>query len=131
MTVNHTDRGTGPGDARFERVVEELTAIRAEMVADAARSASRLAQVHANFRDSARNLVHYLALRRHDLRPLQLRLAALGLSSLGRTESHVLATVDAVLDVLHRLTGSPRQTPSPETSAVDFGTGERRLAEHT
>jgi hypothetical protein len=45
-------------------------------------------------------LRHDLALRRHDLRPMQLRLAALGLSSLGRAESHVLATVDAVLGVL-------------------------------
>ncbi|MEI7837668.1 MAG: pyruvate kinase [Planctomycetota bacterium] len=131
MTVKHTDSSTGLGNGSLERVVEELTAIRAEMVADEARSASRLDPVHPNYRDSARNLVHYLALRCRDLRALQLRLAALGLSSLGRTESHVLATVDAVLEILHRLTGSPRQTTPPETTAVDFGTGERLLAEHT
>ena len=131
LTENHTDGGTGPGNASLERVVEELEVIRAEMIADAARSASRLDKVHANYRESARNLVHYLALRRRDLRALQLRLAALGLSSLGRAESHVLATVDAVLDILYRLTGRPRQTPPPETAAVDFGTGERLLAQHT
>ena len=44
-------------------------------------------------RGSARNLVHYLALRRHDIRPLQVELSALGLSSLGRLEAHVLASI--------------------------------------
>ena len=41
-----------------------------------------------DFAPSAANFAHYLALRRHDIRPLQLELAARGLSSLGRAESH-------------------------------------------
>lgn len=53
-------------------------------------------------RTSARNLVHYLALRTDDLRPLQEALAACGLSSLGRAESHVLANLDAILRHLER-----------------------------
>ena len=77
--------------------------IRASILAEAVQSAERLDRVHANYRESARNLVHYLSLRRHDLRPLQWSLAKLGLSSLGRTESHVLATVNAVMEILHRL----------------------------
>jgi pyruvate kinase len=48
-------------------------------------------------RPSARNLIHYLAVRQYDLRPVQRELARRGLSSLGRAEAHVLATVDAVL----------------------------------
>lgn len=51
----------------------------------------------------ARNLLHYLVLRRHDIRPLQRRLAALGLSSLGRAESHVLGAVQTVLHLLKQL----------------------------
>jgi len=46
---------------------------------------------------SARNLLHYLALRRVDLRRLQEELADLGLSSLGRSEGHTLHNLDAVL----------------------------------
>jgi pyruvate kinase len=92
-----------PGNADIEGVLSELMAIREDMVSSLVMSQPHLARVHANYRDSARNLLHYLALRRRDLRPLQLRLASLGLSSLGRAESHVLATVDAVLNVLHRL----------------------------
>ncbi len=53
--------------------------------------------------ESARNLLHYIALRRHDLRDLQLRLSRLGLSSLGRSEPHVMASVDVVLALLYRL----------------------------
>jgi pyruvate kinase len=46
-------------------------------------------RVPEEHRESARNLVHYIALRHHDLRDLQLRLAQLGLSSLGRSEGCV------------------------------------------
>jgi pyruvate kinase len=100
------------------------------MLADPAAPQQCLEEVHGNYRDSARNLLHYLVLRRRDLRPLQLRLAAFGLSSLGRAEPHVLATVDAVLEVLHRLAGRPWQ-PAPGEKPVDFATGRRLLAEHT
>ena len=101
------------------------------MVADAAASSAALESVHANYRDSADNLLHYLSLRRHDLRPLQVRLAALGLSSLGRAESHVLATVDAVLEVLHRARESRAARRGTQAPSVDFAQGQRLLAEHT
>jgi pyruvate kinase len=47
-------------------------------------------------RRDAVNLVHYLALRQGDVRDLQRRLGARGLSSLGRCEAYVLATVECV-----------------------------------
>ena len=78
-----------------------------------------------------RNLLHYLALRRRDLRPLSSRLTALGLSSLGRAESHVMATVDAVLGVLHGLAHRSWQSASEESPVVDFAKGQRLLTEHT
>ncbi len=114
----------------IESAFNELTVIRADIVDGAAMSQARLEKVHANYRDSARNLLHYLALRRRDLRPLQMRLAALGLSSLGRAESHVLATVDSVMEVLQRLMGCSERPPMQGTAVVDFAQGERLLAEH-
>ncbi len=54
---------------------------------------------------SARNLVHYLALRRHDLRDLHAPLAALALSSLGRIEPHVLENLLGVIGHLERACG--------------------------
>jgi pyruvate kinase len=47
--------------------------------------------------ESARNLACYLALRRRDLRPLQTALMCRGLSSLGRSESRVVPTLDAII----------------------------------
>jgi len=44
-------------------------------------------------RQSAVNLAHYIGLRRQDVRRLQLDLAGLGLSSLGRSEGHVRDTL--------------------------------------
>jgi len=73
-TANHLDR------ADVDVIAQALMAIRADMVAAPALSKRWLDAVHENYRDSARNLLQYLALRRHDLRPLQLRLAQWGLS---------------------------------------------------
>jgi pyruvate kinase len=78
---------------------------------------------------SARNLAHFLVLREHDLRSLQQRLASLGLSSLGRAETHVLANLDKVLVVLHRLAGlhwTPRQRDEP----VGRSEGQALLCRH-
>ncbi len=60
---------------------------------------------------SALNLARYLALREQDLRPLQSRLASLGLSSLGRLEAHVLEHIDAVIALLERCTDQPFGRP--------------------
>jgi len=56
---------------------------------------------------AAHNLACYLALRRHDISDLQGALAAFGLSSLGRLEGHVMASLDAVAATLGRLAGEP------------------------
>jgi pyruvate kinase len=79
-----------------------------------------------DFLPSARNLADYLALRRQDLSSLQADLSALGLSSLGRCESHVMANLDAVAAALARLCGdAPEPFPDPEL----WSEGARRLRE--
>jgi pyruvate kinase len=78
------------------------------------RSSIRLDQ-HARFLDqqalnkSCVNLAQYLALRELDLRPLQEKLAEVGLSSLGRAESHVFATLQAVVTMLSRALGEQHE----------------------
>lgn len=52
---------------------------------------------------SVANMRAYLALRRHDNRALQAALGRLGLSSLGRSEGHVLATLEQVIGIVERL----------------------------
>jgi pyruvate kinase len=85
-------------------------------------------RIDHRYRLSARNLLEYLALRRHDLRELQPRLARLGLSSLGRSEAHALASLQAVLRALHSLAG---QKPfRPQVRALSFERGESLLERH-
>jgi hypothetical protein len=63
------------------------------------------------YRKSARNLAHYIALRHRDVRSIQQELAELGLSSLGRAEAHVMATLDAVMGAVRALARRPGQLP--------------------
>src|SRR6516225_10042769 len=87
--------------------------------------------VHEAHRRSARNLAHYLALRRRDIRRLQSHLAVLGLSSLGRIESHVLDAVQTVHRVLNVLLGSNSVLPSPAEPAVELSEGTQLLEANT
>ena len=76
-------------------------------------------------------LCQSLALRKRDIRPLQESLAALGLSSLGRSESRVLASLHAVLEVLHRLKGREWRRPATVEPEVSFDEGKALLDTHT
>jgi pyruvate kinase len=87
----------------IERVSAQLESICACAADFEIRYADELAAVHPNFRDSAKNLVHYLALRQTDIRVLQEDLAILGLSSLGRAERDVMASLRAVQTALRKL----------------------------
>jgi len=59
-----------------------------------------LAELPPSLRLSGANLAHYFALRKRDLRAVQRQLSLLGLSSLGRAEPHVLATIDAIIGLI-------------------------------
>ncbi len=111
-------------------LIGRLWSLRTAMLHSEQRYAEAIARVAPHQRASARNLVHFLALRATDQRELQHRLAWLGLSSLGRAESHVLANVDKVLGILHRLTGQPWQDRSPE-EPVGSVSGPALLGQHT
>ena len=87
-----------------------------------ARFASDLALVHPKFSASARNLLHYVALRQFDIGELQAQLAELGLSSLGGAERHVTASLQAVRSALDVLAGEPDAVIGTEARAFDEGT---------
>lgn len=87
-----------------------------------------------DFKESALNFAYYVALRRRDIRDLQIKLGNLGLSSLGRLEGHVLATLELVryhlaksanihedLDIPAHMTKSAQGLGSPlDTLTTDF-----------
>jgi pyruvate kinase len=91
------------------------------------RYAADIEAVHPEYRDSAKNLVHYLALRKTDLRELQEDLAVLGLSSLGRAERNVMASIRAVQSALTRLSSGAGDLPqlAPDEPELRTSRAER------
>jgi pyruvate kinase len=116
--------------AELEALIAEIAQVREHMLRVESAGFDRTHRAHPTYESSARNLLHYCALRSRDLRALQERLAARGLSSLGRAEAHVLCTVDAVLAVLHRLLGRNRDASVTDGRAPDFARGRALLDEH-
>ena len=115
---------------RIERSLRGIELLRGAAQAIEAELADALGKTVPARRESAYNLAHYLAVRRHDVRELQRDLSALGLSSLGRMEAHVMASLNAVCEVLLRLRGLPLPADLKVSPPVGFDTGAAILAEH-
>jgi len=113
----------------FERLVPSLDLLREDGLRIERDFAGELSEVEPAYRPSARNLLHYLGLRRHDIRSLQRDLHAMGLSSLGVLEAHTMASLNTVLEVLGRLTGQAVDVSLEPP--VDFNTGPLLLRDHT
>jgi pyruvate kinase len=121
---------TGGNRQSLDALLAELQAIHADLLRLEREFEPRLGD-YALHKNSARNLIDYLALRRRDIRQVQEQLAALGLSSLGRTESHVLAAIEAVLNVVHQLAGQEWRAPARRERSVGFAKGKSLLRANT
>ena len=93
------------GTDEIPQLIDELTGIRGEMAQAAAVHRTTLSGLHPDWQTSGRNLIRYPAPRRHDVRTLQRPLVGPRPFLACRSESSVLASIDAVLRVLHRLDG--------------------------
>jgi len=82
--------------------------------------AEDLLAVHPEFRDSARNLVHYLAMRETDITDLQEDLAVLGLSSLCHAERNVMGSIRAIQAALQPYSPGLNVAPSFEREALEL-----------
>ncbi len=109
-----------------KRLLEQLLELRQQVVEGSQKYLTAWGSP-CNPSPALENLARYLALRQHDLRDLQLELAALGLSSLGRCESRVLETLDAVIATLAATQGLSHKGPSYE----EFYAGDMALEQHT
>ena len=110
----------------LQSLVNQIRLLRDDALALEQSRVADLERIDPACRASAKNLVHYLSVRQHDLRDLQRDLAHLGLSSLGRMEAHVLPTLNAVLVALHKLSGA---TP-PTNLELDMDAGDELLSAH-
>lgn len=106
------------GPAEVEALRKRLHALRKSLLDIEVRSGELGKQGHESWHLSARNLLHYVALRSQDLRELQDELGDFGLSSLGRCESHVLSNINAVLDILQRISPGDESQNAPTGSSL-------------
>jgi pyruvate kinase len=115
----------------IESLISRLQPIRLEVLQAEQHFQKELDHVYSGNLQSARNLVHYLSLRRHDIRELQEDLGRLALSSLGRLESHVIATLDALLALLHKIARKNWHGRAIEETFAEFDSGSVLLEKHT
>ena len=116
---------------KIEPLIALLTEIQNHALAFEQLFSDAIFRISPSNRSSARNLLHYLGLRQHDIRDLQKDLSSLGLSSLGRCESHTMAMIDAVIRVLHLLINRTPNPSSKITVPVDMASGPAMLMRNT
>lgn len=95
-SITHHARDAHP----YYGLLHELEGLLDELMDFEHLSAKTQLLTHPLHLASAINLIHYLGLRRRDMRSLQERLSVAGLSSLGRMESHVFTNLNAIIDLL-------------------------------
>ncbi len=113
----------------IEDLIPALEKLREDAISMEHHYLKTVADIDPLYRSSARNLLHYLALRRSDIRNLQQSLELLGLSRLGRAEAHTLSSLDAVLNALHALAGLKKKAPDLAPD-VENRIGGKQLDEH-
>lgn len=116
----------------IDRTIRMVSYLRSEAESLEEDFGRELAKIPLEYRQSARNLVHYTAMRQHDIRALQQDLSTLGMTSLGGIEAHVMASLNSVLLVLNRVLGKTDLAPSdfgfqPE---LEHKLGDELLEEH-
>lgn len=116
-------------DRIVQHLIPALENLREAALALAQQHREVLTRIPRSQQESARNLLHYLSLRQHDIRQLQHELAELGLSRLGRVESHTVGSINVVLNALKALAGLPYSEDTSNEPEIRQGRG--RLEDHT
>ncbi len=111
------------------RLLSEVEAIRKYALDMEKQHESQLALVHENYYLSALNLVHYLALRSRDLRPLQAELSAYAISSQGHSEGYTLNNLHRIEVVLKALAELPFDEKIRDIP--DYKSSKLLLQQHT
>ena len=86
-------------------LLETLQALRATLLRIELEEADGLRAIHPDYRDSARNLLHFIAFHRHAHPGLPQALRQRGLCPLTDCDAHLLASLEAVITALQALEG--------------------------
>ncbi|NTY63599.1 pyruvate kinase [Mycolicibacterium sphagni] len=108
-------------EQELDRLQSEVDALLERLTDAESRWQPLIASVTAENHCSAINLAHYWALRQADLRDMQKRLTEFGLSSLGRSEAHVQATLQLVSAAIAAMRGHGWNPDDQACVGVDQG----------
>lgn len=111
------------------RLIHELNELQEDQKAAETKMSAALEAIPEDRRASARNLLHYLALRSRDYRSLQEALASMGLSSLGRAEGHLQHNVLLLLKHLNHIVRRSWQPPVGSDTVITRHDSTRLLAD--
>ncbi len=114
------------------RLIRKLEEIRDYVNQQEKAKAELIERVQPHYRESARNLLHYMALRAFDLRPIQEELSMLSISSLGHSEGYTLTNLNKILQILHVLQGEPLgDTAEDFKSDFNYYRSKQKLQENS
>lgn len=113
---------------KSQKLIHQIDKIIDASVDEEAKQMEALSRVSEVYMCSARNLIHYKALRRFDLRKLQKKLGQLGSSRLSLAESHVMASLLSIRNILEALSGSELSDNDPKLSIKK---ANKLMREHT
>ncbi len=88
---------------KIAEIITDLHRVIEEMLLEEELHKASLDNVHQDYAVSARNLVHYRAFRKFDLRSTQKRLRNLALTRFANAEGHILASLTNTLFILKKL----------------------------
>lgn len=86
-------------------------------------------KVHPAYRESALNLIHYLAFRSFDIDKLQDRLRYMGLPDLANIEGHVMKSLLAIKTIINHLSGN--RVIEKQKNIISIKKSEKLLRKNT
>lgn len=119
------------GSFSSQQTQVDIQQLRASLLQAENKYIEAIQQVHPSNRDSARNLIHYMALRSFDLRPLQEQLSELSISSFAHAEGYILHNLIGIEKILAALQeGPPVEEDLLPRTPFTYRTSKRKLQEN-
>ena len=113
---------------KIDKLIEQLDGILEEIESAEMLNSGAISSATSSYEKSARNLVHYNALRTHDIRGIQKKLKNYGMSRLANSQGHVKASLLMTRYLLNCLLG---RTPVHNKSGLSIKTARSLLARNT
>ncbi|MEM7551236.1 MAG: pyruvate kinase [Bacteroidota bacterium] len=114
---------------KIQELIDQITDVIENIKQEETAHKNIIKETSGTYKKSARNLIHYDALRKHDIRPIQKKLKNFGLSRLSRADGHVMASLLNANYVLNSLLDD--RPKKQIKSGLSIKNSKRHLTRHT